>query len=78
MLHLCIHQNFHNFVTKCDWTRELKTKQQVPVGIDRTLKEDHPYRDDPLFRKISPGPKQSMYLNFHPDFGMMESNLLAV
>lgn len=44
MLHLCIHQNFHNFVTKCDWTRELKTKQQVPVGIDRTLKEDHPQR----------------------------------
>lgn len=42
MLHLCIHQNFHNFVTKYDWTRELKTKQQVPVGIDRTLKEDHP------------------------------------
>jgi len=34
----CIHQNSQCFSIKCDWTRELKTKQQVPVGI-----EDRPW-----------------------------------
>lgn len=30
------------FSIKCDWTRELKTKQQVPVGIGRVLLGGHP------------------------------------
>ena len=55
-----------------NWKPNSKFRLEWTVLLKRTTP-----RDGPLFRKISPGPKQSMHLNFHPNFGMMESNLLA-
>ena len=71
MLHLCIHQNFHNFATKCDWTRELKTKQQVQVGIDRTLKgamspHTHARANENRLEKVGPSFSSSVR-----DFGRL-------